>query len=211
MAESATDQRFWDERYRESDRIWSGRPNAALVREITGLAPGRALDLGCGEGADAIWLAEHGWQVTAVDITEVALGRAAEHARTQGVADRVTFQRHTLGETFPAGTFDLISACYLHSRGDMPREEILRTAVAAVAPGGTLLVVSHAGFPHWEAGPDHEHVRFPTPEETLAALELAEGAWEVLRCAEHTTEQRRPDGQPDVRTDSTVKIRRLTA
>jgi 2-polyprenyl-3-methyl-5-hydroxy-6-metoxy-1,4-benzoquinol methylase len=205
MAEAVTDQMYWDDRYRESGRIWSGQPNAALVREAAGLPPGRALDLGCGEGGDAVWLARQGWQVTAVDISDVALGRAAGHARDEGVADRIDFQRHTLGETFPAGAFDLISACYLHSFTDLPREEILRIAAGAVAPGGTLLVVSHAGVPHIQA--EHPEVVFPTPEEVLAALELREGGWDVLRCAEHETEQHR-EGEPDRRTDNTVKVRR---
>ncbi|MEV8535094.1 class I SAM-dependent methyltransferase [Streptomyces sp. NPDC051211] len=199
---------FWDDRYRESDRIWSGNPNAALVREVEGLAPGRALDLGCGEGADAVWLARRGWRVTGTDISGVALARAAEHAAEAGVADRVDLQRHDLGESFPAGEFDLISACYLHSHGDMPRERILRTAAAAVAPGGTLLVVGHGGWAPWEENP-HPGIHFPTPAEVVAQLELPEGRWEVLRCEEHERTQTAPDGRPGMRTDNTVKVRRL--
>ncbi|MYS23082.1 Methyltransferase domain-containing protein [Streptomyces sp. DvalAA-14] len=210
MAETVADQRYWDDRYRESEHVWSGRPNAALVREAADLPPGRALDLGAGEGGDAIWLAGRGWQVTAADISTVALERAAAHARTEGVADRIDFQRHTLGETFPAGTFDLVSACYLHSEGNLPREQILRTAAAAVAPGGTLLVVGHAGFPHWQ-GDHHPQVVLPTAREVLAALELPDDAWEVQRCEEHDTPMNRPDGVPDTRPDCTVKARRLDA
>lgn len=125
------DEEFWDARYAESDRIWSGRPNAALVREASDLAPGRALDLGCGEGADALWLAERGWEVTAVDISRVALDRAAGHAAATTVADRITWQHCDLGTAFPAGTFDLVTAQFLHSHSDMPREDILRKAHAA--------------------------------------------------------------------------------
>lgn len=99
-----SDAELWDERYRESHRIWSGKPNAALVREVEGLAPGRALDLGCGEGADAVWLAREGWQVTATDISRVALDRAAEHAADAGVADRIDWQFHDLGVSFPEGS-----------------------------------------------------------------------------------------------------------
>jgi SAM-dependent methyltransferase len=207
MTEAVTDQRFWDDRYRESERIWSGDPNAALIREVTGLPPGRALELGCGEGADAIWLAAQGWQVTATDISDVALERAAGHARAAGVADRIDFQRHTLGETFPAGTFDLVTASYLHSPGDMPREEILRTAAAVVAPGGTLLVIGHAGFPAWQ-GDHHPVAVLPGPRQVLADLQLPDGAWEVRRCEEHETPMRRPDGEMDTRPDCTVKVRR---
>nr|WP_238354948.1 class I SAM-dependent methyltransferase [Kribbella sandramycini] len=122
-----TAEEHWDGRYAESTRIWSGKPNAALVAELAGLAPGRALDLGSGEGGDAIWLAQQGWQVTAVDVSPIALGRAAEHAREAGIADRIDWQHHELGKTFPAGTFDLVSAQFLHSDdrpapgGDPPR------------------------------------------------------------------------------------------
>lgn len=209
-SDQVSSEEFWDGRYGESDRIWSGEPNAALVREVAGERPGRALDLGCGEGADAVWLARQGWRVTAVDISRTALARAAEHAAAAGVADRVDWQRHTLGETFPEGTFDLVSAHFLHSPTDLPREGILRTAAAAVAPGGLLLVVGHSGLPPWESNP-HPHVHLPSPQEVLASLELPEKEWEVLVCAEHERIQNDPDGKPVTRTDNTVKVRRLAA
>lgn len=142
-----TDAEMWDDRYRESDRIWSGNPNVVLVREVEGLTPGRALDLGCGEGADAVWLARWGWKVTATDISRVALERAAVHAAEADVADRIDWQWHDLGASFPEGEYDLVSAQFLHSMGDLPRERILRRAALAVAPGGVLLVVGHAGLP----------------------------------------------------------------
>ena len=77
----ALDEEYWNERYQSSARIWSGNPNPQLVAEVDGLVPGRALDVGCGEGADAIWLAQRGWHVVATDISSVAIGRAVEHAR----------------------------------------------------------------------------------------------------------------------------------
>lgn len=207
--DGGTNQEFWDSRYGESDRIWSGDPNTVLVREVTELKPGRALDLGCGEGADSIWLARQGWRVTAVDISGVALARAERHAATAdaGVADRIDWQRHDLAVSFPAGTFDLVSAQFLHSPGDMPRERILRTAAAAVAPGGVLLIVGHAGLPSWEANP-HPEVHLPTPAEVLESLELPDGEWEVLLSDEHERIQTRPDGQPGTRTDNALKLRR---
>ncbi|WP_405826086.1 class I SAM-dependent methyltransferase [Streptomyces sp. NBC_00838] len=207
--DGGTNQEFWDSRYGESDRIWSGDPNTVLVREVTELKPGRALDLGCGEGADSIWLAGRGWRVTAVDISGVALARAERHAATAdaGVADRIDWQRHDLAVSFPAGTFDLVSAQFLHSPGDMPRERILRTAAAAVAPGGVLLIVGHAGLPSWEANP-HPEVHLPTPAEVLESLELPDGEWEVLLSDEHERIQTRPDGQPGTRTDNALKLRR---
>jgi thioredoxin reductase/SAM-dependent methyltransferase len=200
---------FWDARYGESDRIWSGNPNAVLVREAESLTPGTALDLGCGEGADAIWLARRGWRVTAVDISQVALERAERHAATAGVA--IDWQRHDLGTSFPGGEFDLVSAHFLHSPGDvMPREEILRTAAAAVAPGGVLLIVGHAGLPPWEHDADHAHhdMDLPTPQKVLEGLRLPDDQWEAQRCEEHPRTQTGPDGKTYTRTDNTLRVRR---
>jgi thioredoxin reductase/SAM-dependent methyltransferase len=198
------DAELWDARYRESDQIWSGNPNDALVREVASLTPGSALDLGCGEGADAIWLAEQGWRVTAADISAVALERAERHAARAGVV--VGWQRHDLGASFPAGTFDLVCAQFLHSHGDLPRERILRMAAAAVAPGGVLLVVGHSGVAPWDH--EHAHLELPTPQEVLESLQLAEGQWEVERSEEHPRTQVAPDGQTITRTDNTLRVRR---
>ncbi|MFG2297035.1 class I SAM-dependent methyltransferase [Streptomyces sp. NPDC048603] len=203
----ASEEEFWDSRYRESDRIWSGNPNSVLVREAEGLSPGRALDLGCGEGGDAVWLARQGWRVTGTDISAVALERAAEHAAGAAVADRIVFERHDLGESFPGGEFDLVSACFLHSPGDMPRERILRTAAAAVAPGGVLLVAGHGGAAPGTENP-HPDLHFPTPQEVLADLELPDGGWEVLVCAEHERVGAEAD-RPGHGYDNTLKVRRL--
>ncbi|MEV6317947.1 methyltransferase domain-containing protein [Streptomyces sp. NPDC051776] len=204
---TASGAEFWDGHYADSDRIWSGKPNTALVREISGLPPGRALDLGCGEGADAIWLAQQGWRVTATDISRVALDRAAAHASDEGVADRIAWQRADLAEAFPEGSFDLVSAHFLHSPGDLPRERILRNAAAAVAPGGVLLVVGHASFPPWTHDP-HPEVHFPTPQEVLDGLDLAQGNWEVLRSEEYERTRTAPDGSAAMRRDNTLMIRR---
>ncbi|KUL55405.1 SAM-dependent methyltransferase [Streptomyces sp. NRRL F-4489] len=201
------DEEFWDARYAERDRIWSGSPNAALVREVGGRSPGTALDVGCGEGADAIWLAGQGWRVTAVDVSGVALDRAAEQAAAAGVADRIDWQRHDLAAAFPEGRFDLVSAQFLHAPGELFRERILRRAVDAVAPGGVLLIVGHAGAVPEEHRRTHGE-RFPTPGEVLAALALPEGEWEVRRSEEVTRTQTGPDGQPTERTDTVLKVRR---
>ena len=206
-ASTISAEQYWDARYRTGGRIWSGNPNAVLVREATGLPPGRALDLGCGEGADAVWLARQGWQVTGVDISRVALDRAAEHARDAGVAGRIDWQRHDLAVSFPAGAYDLVSAHFLHSQVEMPRERILRTAAAAVAPGGVLLIVGHADFPPGHPAP-HPEVHFPTPDEVLRSLELPDGEWTVLLSEEHEREMTGPDGRPALRRDNALKLRR---
>lgn len=132
----------WDERYAGADRVWSGRPNGALVAEVAGLPPGRALDVGCGEGADAVWLAGRGWEVTALDVSGVALERAAGHAAEAGVA--VRWVHHGLvGAGLPAGGFELVSAQYPALRRTAGADAE-RALLAAVAPGGVLLVVHHA-------------------------------------------------------------------
>ncbi|MFC1436786.1 class I SAM-dependent methyltransferase [Streptacidiphilus sp. N1-10] len=145
-------QAQWDQRYATQDRLWSGRPNGALVTEIAGLTPGRVLDVGCGEGADAIWLAEAGWEVTAVEVSAVALERAAGHARDAGVA--VHWVHATLeGAQLPPASFDVVSAQYpaLLRTPDAAAE---RALLAAVAPGGLLLLVHHAGMESQEVRED---------------------------------------------------------
>jgi SAM-dependent methyltransferase len=136
------DTQFWDERYRSREQLFSGNPNGVLVTEVTDLSPGRALDVGCGEGADARWLAGRGWRVTAVDISRVALGRAATTTDT-GLAEGVTWVCADLTTTPPPrGAFDLVSAQYF-PRPQQPGDTALRGLLDAVAPGGTLLVVGH--------------------------------------------------------------------
>jgi SAM-dependent methyltransferase len=205
--ENRSPEDYWNERYAESEQIWSGRPNAVLVEQTADLQPGRALDLGCGEGGDAIWLAQRGWTVTAVDVSSVALSRAAAHAEAAGVAGRIDWQQHELGKGFPDGSYDLVSAQFLHSLADLPREEILRAAADAVAPGGTLLIEGHLGFPSWHHEP-HPEVHFPKPAEVIEDLRLGEGEWEILVSREHEREQAGPAGEATTRVDCTVKVRR---
>ncbi len=144
MTEVLFTAEFWDERYRLKDQIWSGEPNPVLVEVATDLAPGTALDVGCGEGADAIWLAAHGWRVTGTDISMVALERAAAAAAAvTDVADRIVWERSDLLTWEPsASRFDLVSAQFMH----LPPAERLslhHRLAAVVRPGGTLLVVGH--------------------------------------------------------------------
>ncbi|MYW06726.1 class I SAM-dependent methyltransferase [Streptomyces sp. SID3343] len=136
------DAQHWDEMYRNREQVFSGNPNPVLVTEITDLPPGHALDVGCGEGADALWLARRGWQVTAVDISATALQRAA--AAATDMQGRVTWARADLSTTPPPpGAFDLVSIHYFPLRR-RPGHTTLHRLLDAVAPGGTLLFTTHA-------------------------------------------------------------------
>ncbi|MCX2732648.1 class I SAM-dependent methyltransferase [Saccharopolyspora sp. NFXS83] len=208
MNDRTAEVQRWNEMYEGNEHRWSGQANTALVSETADLSPGRVLDLGSGEGGDALWFAARGWQVTAVDLSAVALERARTRSAEAGLDDRIQWRELDLATDFPDGEYDLVSAQFLHSWGDLPREEVLRKAADAVAPGGTLLVESHCGVPAWETDP-HPDVHFPTPQEVLDALHLPEGQWDVQVCAEHERTQTGPDGTDTTRIDSTVKIRRL--
>ncbi|SNR27437.1 Methyltransferase domain-containing protein [Haloechinothrix alba] len=145
------DTEYWDEMYRSRDQVFSGSPNGVLVTEVADLPPGRALDVGCGEGADALWLTRHGWHVTAVDISRTALQRAAA---TADIAGHVTWTQADLSITPPpAGAFDLVSAHYF-PLPRQPEHTALRGLLDAVAPGGTLLF---AGHDLAELSPRQEH------------------------------------------------------
>jgi len=131
----------WDARYRGATLLWTERPNQLLVEEISGVKPGRALDLGAGEGRNAVWLAEQGWQVTAVDFSRVALERAATVAQRAGID--VEWVHADLTDYKPAAAaFDLVVMLYLHLPPGA-RRGVLDQAVTALRPGGRLLIVGH--------------------------------------------------------------------
>ena len=148
MTEDARDR--WNERYLARPRVWSGSPNPVLVAEASSLAPGRALDIGCGEGADALWLAERGWNVLGIDVSDVAIDRARDEAQSRlapggpGLPGRAEFQRADLREWVPESrSFDLVIAFFVHLPVD-ERDLVFTRLAESVAPGGTLLLVSHA-------------------------------------------------------------------
>ncbi len=154
---SAVDRDSYDELYRSTPAVWSGRPNRQLVVEASDLAAGTALDAGCGEGGDALWLAERGWRITAVDFSAVALERAAAAARARGLEDRIEWRHEDLDAwTPPVGRFDLVTAHYLHAAWS-DRARMFAGLAAAVAPGGTLLVVGHLTGEQWGSGSHHAH------------------------------------------------------
>lgn len=193
-------ERFWEGHYRGHERRWSGRANAVLVDVARSLSAGTALDLGCGEGGDAIWLARQGWRVTAVDVSATALARAAEDAAAAGVADRIDFRQHDLARTFPPGVFDLVSAQYLHSPIEFPRVHVLQEAAGAVTPGGLLLIVDHASV---------SPRSWAEPGETLDPLDLSPDEWRTERLEAREREAIRPNGQSVSVTDNIVALRRL--
>lgn len=128
----------WDERYGSADRLWTPNVNPALKAEVTALRPGRALDVGSGEGADARWLAEQGWQVTGLDISQVAIDRCRE----LDAAGAITWVQADLRlDPVPDPPYDLVSAHYFTLEKAQPG--VVDALIAAVAPGGTLLVVAH--------------------------------------------------------------------
>jgi SAM-dependent methyltransferase len=143
------DRDFWEQLWARTLRERAGGvarrpPNAHLIREVSGLKPGCALDAGCGHGSDTLWLAAHGWQVTAVDFSAVALAHAGSTAEVAGadVDGRVDWVEADLATWIPQpGHFDLVVCLYVHVAGSVP--EMVRRMGAGVAPGGTLLLVGH--------------------------------------------------------------------
>ncbi|GAS93256.1 type 11 methyltransferase [Mycolicibacterium canariasense] len=198
----STAELHWDRHYGERERVWSGRVNVRLAEVAESLPPGRALDLGCGEGADAIWLASKGWQVVATDISGVALARATEDAGE--LLGRIDFQQHDLDKSFPSGEFDLVSAQFLHSMFPLDRIAVLRKAAAAVAPGGRLVIVDHGAAPPWSK---HKDYPFPSVEEVLGALDLGP-EWERLRAEPVGREATGPDGHTGHLIDNVMVLRR---
>jgi SAM-dependent methyltransferase len=197
----------WEEHYGERDRVWSGRVNVRLAEVAEGLTPGRVLDLGCGEGGDAVWLAERGWHVVAVDISETALRRAASEANARGLSDRIDFALHDLSNSFPDGTFDLVSAQFLHSMIPFDRPRVLKWAASAVRPGGLLVIVDHAGSPPWASKLAHHH-EFPSAEEVVGSLDLDDGEWERVRVEAAERQATGPDGQTGTLVDNVMVLRR---
>lgn len=199
---------FWEKRYASFDPDWGTKPNVVLEDLVTTFAPapGAALDLGCGHGGDAIWLATRGWDVTAVDVSQTAFDRVAEGAWAVSAGDRVHPVRHDLAKTFPSGLFDLVCATYFHTPIAIPRTEVLRRASQAVAPNGLLIVIEHASVApwSWQAGQD---VRFPTPAQVLAALQLDAG-WTVERCDAPQRTATGPAGQAATVTENVIVLRR---
>ena len=202
---------FWDDLYGEKGQIWSGRVNASLADVVRTLAPGSALDLGSGEGGDAIWLAQQGWTVTGVDISATAVGRAQRAASDAGLDDgRVRFVVADLSAAPAAvGTgYDLVTASFFHSPVALDRTAILRRAADLLAAGGHLLLVTHAAAPPWADPEQIAHHTFLSPAEELDELALDPAAWEVVLCETRSRAATGPDGEPGTLDDGVVLVRR---
>ena len=147
-------QEFWDEMYRGRDRSHHGEPHPYLREGLASATPGEALELGCGDGVSAVWLATRGWTVTAVDVSQVALDLAAERADRAGVSSRITWQRADLADWTTQETFDLVAALFLHTPLELNCGAVLARVAARTRRNGVLLSVGHYTLPPWAWAPD---------------------------------------------------------
>lgn len=167
------DANEWDERYASTDLVWGAPPNPVIAAAAWPLARGRALDLGCGEGRHALWLALHAWQVTAVDFSRVALNKGATVAAKQArrTRDRITWVEADVTTWEIPGEFDLILIVYLHFPAEV-RIALMQRAARALAPGGTLVVLGHdrSNIAEGVGGPQDPEILY-TPEDVAADVE----------------------------------------
>ena len=197
---------FWEDHYRGLSATTSGRPSAALVRFAEGREPGRALDLGCARGDDAVWLARQGWEAIGADVSATAVEQARAKAKQAGLENRARFERHDLSLSLPEGRFDLVAAMFLHSPVAFPRAGVLGRAAATLAPGGLLLSVTHASTAPWSWA-DADTV-WPTPEEELDAIGLAMGDWTRVAVEAVRREAAGPDGATAIVADNVIALER---
>ena len=196
---------YWEQRYSGSERVWSGKVNQAMAEVVSHLTPGRSLDLGCGEGGDVLWLAEHGWTAHGLDISATAVGRAREEADARGL-DGASFEAVDLDAWEPEpGTVDLVTASFFQSNVALDRTAILRRAMTALRPGGRLVTVSHAAPPSWAK--DHPATMVSVQEEAAQLVRSAK-EWEVELAAERPRAATAPDGSAGEHLDAVLVLQR---
>ncbi len=181
------DKAYWDDIW-SSERagaMSTSEPNPHLLSQVEGLAPGSAIDAGCGAGAEAIWLASAGWTVTATDVADAAIAHGERRAAEAGVADRIQWVRADLSSWEPHQRYDLVSTYYAHPA--IPQLELYRRIATWVAPHGTLLIVGHLHH-HGGHGQEVEHDVRPPAEASATAAAITElldaDAWEIATAEE---------------------------
>jgi len=209
---------FWDRHWAQTDSapgpgsMGSNPASPYLEREISTLPPGTALDAGCGSGAEAIWLARHGWQVTGVDIAAEALARAAERAKAGGVSERIGWLHADVTTWAPDARFDLVTTHYAHAA--MPQLDLYQRIAKWVAPGGTVLIVGHR---HADDGPNaargHGHVAGQPPavasvSAASVAARLDPERWQVVTADEPERTIAGPGGEEVMLRDVVVRATR---
>jgi len=198
---------FWEEIYEKASPQTSGRPSAVLERFVKDRPVGHALELGCGKGDDAVWLARQGWTVTAVDISETALGYARANAERHDVENKITFEAHDLTKSLPDGLYDLVTAQFLQSPVEFAREAVLNRAASMIATGGLFLITSHGSRPSWSWAP--EDTVFPSPQEALDALSLDHTCWRQIAVDNFERMATGPKGEKGSVIDTVIALERL--
>ena len=197
---------YWNQRYAAKEFIWSAEANRFVTEETASLAPGKALDLAAGEGRNAVWLAEQGWQLQAIDLSDVAIEKAKQLAAARNVADRIDFKAADLRDYAPQENgFDLVMLIYLQlSQAEL--RPIIERAVHAVAPGGTILLVAHdsSNLEHGYGGPQNPDVLY-TAEQVIPALK---GLFDVEKAGVAERPVKTDDGIK-IALDCLVRARRL--
>lgn len=199
---------FWNEKYSSRQQLWSGKVNSTFAQLIETLPAGRSLDIGCGEGADVLWLAQHGWDAVGLEISRVAVERATAQAKRLGIAEKASFFEQDLELWNPSleDKYDLVTASFFQSPASLERTNILLKAIQQVASGGHIFLLSHAAPPSWD--PNHGPAQLIKPEDELSALRLESDEWKVLRAECVEREVSAPDGNPGTMTDTVVFAQR---
>ncbi|WP_193105547.1 bifunctional 2-polyprenyl-6-hydroxyphenol methylase/3-demethylubiquinol 3-O-methyltransferase UbiG [Brachybacterium sp. FME24] len=196
---------YWEKRYGDTERVWSGRVNATMAAVVGELTPGAVIDLGCGEGGDVLWLAEQGWQAHGLDISSTAVGRAREEAAARGL-EGATFTATDLTAWQPEPeSVDLVTASFFQSNVALDRAGILRAAASAVRPGGRLVVIAHAQGP---AESSHRGPNMLTARENAAELALPSDRWTVETAEERPRPTTGHDGQSTELVDAVLVMLR---